>query len=408
MKLVSKHSENKKLVGNVLTIAGQAREAKAKNPNVIDATVGSLYDESGKMLEFSVVNKVIANMTYAEKYSYSTTDGGALFASGIMKWTLRGNYEEVLSKMHCRVVATPGGTGAISSTMANYLNPGDTILIPHICWGPYSNMAYEHFCKVETYQMFDENDKFNLKQFKEKIASIKEKQGRVYTIINDPCQNPTGYFLSDEEWDEIIDYINEISKDVPFILVYDMAYIDYSHKGIDGSRDVFKKFTRFNENVMVVSCFSGSKTFSLYGLRIGAAMCITKSKEASEDFFYATEYMARSSWSNTAKLGVSLVGKLMNDEDLTNEFLAEIKKSSQMLLDRSNLFLKEANDIGLKMYPYKSGFFVTIPCDGFSVYERLKAKDIHVVPFKNAIRISLSAISLKEIKGLAQKLAQEL
>jgi len=60
-------------------------------------------------------------------------------------------------------------------------------------------------------------------------------------------------------------------------------------------------------------------------------------------------------------------------------------------------------------YPYVSGFFVTIPVlQPKVVFERLKAKDIFVVPLTSAIRVALAAISVKEIEGLALKIKQEI
>ncbi len=65
--------------------------------------------------------------------------------------------------------------------------------------------------------------------------------------------------------------------------------------------------------------------------------------------------------------------------------------------------------MGLVHYPYVAGFFVTIPVlEPKKVFERLKDKDIFVVPLTNAIRVALAAISEPEIKGLAQKIKAEL
>lgn len=406
MKLIQNHSLDKKLVDNILSIAVDAHNAKVNDPSTIDATIGTMNDEFGNMLEFSTIKKILDNLTYYEKYSYSSTDGGSAFKEGIAKWVFRDFYEEAKKTIKYEVVATPGGSGAISDAMSNYLNQGDSILIPNICWTPYTVMAKEHYLTVDYYDLFKDN-KFNLDSFKEAILNQVKKQKRVFTIINDPCHNPTGYALSDNEWEEIIKFLNSI-KDVPVTLLYDMAYIDYSHKGIDGSRDIFKKFLDFNDNIIVILSFSGSKTLSLYGMRIGAVMCITKQEETASDFFFTSEYSARGYWSNTPKIGISLISKLMNDNDNYNSFSKEIKDASELLLKRSQLFLKEVKEVGLEIYPYVSGFFVTIPCNGKEVFNRLKEKNIYVVPLKHGIRISLSALNMNDIKGLAKKIKEQI
>ena len=407
MRIIAKRSESKKLSSNILTIAAEAREAKKINPNVIDGTIGTLYDEDGKMLEFPSIKKIIDSLSYAEKFGYASTAGTAKFKEGIARWALMQTYEDVTKDFYYGVIPTPGGSGAIGNTIDNYANEGDSILVPNICWGPYNAMAKERGCSVKNYELFKDG-KFNTEDFKKDALELAEKQGRVLAIINDPCQNPTGYALEDSDWDEIIDCINEISKDKTFVLLYDMAYIDYSHKGLNESREIFRKFKQFNENVMVVLAFSGSKTFSLYGLRIGAQMALTKDKEEIEYFNNANEFSARATWSNAAKMGVSLVEKLMFNDALRNEFKKELENASNLLLDRSKLFLKEAKECNLECYTYKSGFFITIPCNGEKVFDRLKENNIFVVPLKQGIRISLSALSKKEIANLASKIKEVL
>lgn len=407
MRIIAKRSESKKLSSNILTIAAEAREAKKLNPNVIDGTIGTLYDEDGKMLEFPSVKKIIDNLSYAEKFGYASTAGTAKFKEGIARWALMQTYDDVTKDFYYGVIPTPGGSGAIGNTIDNYANEGDSILVPNICWGPYNAMAKERGCDVKNYELFKDGA-FNTEDFKKDALELAEKQGRVLAIINDPCQNPTGYALEDKDWDEIIDCINEISKDNTFVLLYDMAYIDYSHKGLNESREIFRKFKQFNENVMVVLAFSGSKTFSLYGLRIGAQMALTKDKEEIEYFNNANEFSARATWSNAAKMGVSLVEKLMFNDALKNEFMKELEGASNLLLDRSKLFLKEAKQCKLDCYTYKSGFFITIPCNGEKVFDRLKENGIYVVPLKQGIRISLSALSKKEIANLASKIKEVL
>ena len=407
MKIIASRSENKKLSSNILTIAAEAREAKKLNPNVIDGTIGTLYDEDGKMLEFPSIKKIIDSLSYAEKFGYASTAGTAKFKEGIARWALMQTYDDVTKDFYYGVIPTPGGSGAIGNTIDNYANEGDSILVPNICWGPYNAMAKERGCSVKNYELFKDGY-FNTEDFKKDAFELAEKQGRVLAIINDPCQNPTGYALEDKDWDEIIECINEISKDKTFVLLYDMAYIDYSHKGLSESREIFRKFKQFNENVMIVLAFSGSKTFSLYGLRIGAQMALTKDKEEIEYFNNANECSARATWSNAAKMGVSLVEKLMFNDALKNEFMKELEDASNLLLDRSKLFLKEAKECGLECYTYKSGFFITIPCNGEKVFDRLKENGIFVVPLKQGIRVSLSALSKKEIANLASKIKEVL
>ena len=70
-----------------------------------------------------------------------------------------------------------------------------------------------------------------------------QQQKKVVAIINDPCHNPTGYSLSDDEWNAVIDVLNELSKQGPVILLNDIAYIDFAYRG-EQARDYLRNFDR--------------------------------------------------------------------------------------------------------------------------------------------------------------------
>lgn len=405
-QFAAKHSESKIIKSNILSIAAEAQEAKKENPFVIDGTIGMLFSEEGKLLKFKSVITALDELTDMEKYAYSQTAGTEQFKEGILRWSFRGYYDEITSKMYCDVIATPGGSGAVSSTIGNYLNPNDKLLTSDFGWGPYAQMAKENFTSVEYYSLFDESFRFNFDDYKKHADLLIKDQGRLLSIINDPCHNPTGFALELDDWKKIINHANNAG--VPVVIFLDMAYIDYLPKGIDASREVIKEFLNINDNVMVILGFSGSKTFSVYGMRVGAQVCIAKTKEAQEEFFRINEFSARSRWSNINHAGLALVEKIILNDTLRTNFENELKDASFMLMERALMFMDEANKIDLHYYPYKGGFFLTVPCNGEKTYNNLKKEGIFVVPLKKGIRISLSALPKRDIQGLAKKIQNAL
>lgn len=303
--------------------------------------------------------------------------------------------------MHSSIMATCGGSGALSNAFSNYLNPNDQVLIPDYMWGNYKQIAYENFASYTTYKMFDGNH-FNLNSVKEKIYELKKKQGRVVLVINDPCHNPTGYTMSYDEWCSLVDIINESTRDnMPFILIYDMAYIDYDMRGFAATRKNFLLFKKFNESVLTILAFSGSKTLALYGMRIGAEVALSKSKEVIEEFNRANKFSSRAKWSSASNIGMNIISKVILNEDNRTDFEKELKASSEMLTARAKAFLDACNDNGVKTLPFSCGFFITIPCEKpQAVYEKLVEKKIHIIPLNNSIRVTISAINLETCKRL--------
>ena len=402
MTLLAKRSIIKEDKSNIITLGAIAKEMKRKDPSITNATIGMLYDEEGKLFTFKSVDKALSLLTSDEKYAYASTPGNSSYHEALKRWVFREYYDEFNNNSNVGVMATPGGSGAISNTFTNYLNEGDKVLLPSYMWGNYKQFAYENHADFITYSLFNDEDKFNLSDLKEKILLLKKEQGRILLVINDPCHNPTGYTMSDDEWTSLISFINEVSQDgTPFILLHDMAYIDYDRRGFKATRNNIHRYLGLNENVLVILAFSGSKTLALYGIRIGAQIAISKSKENIDDFNRANKFSSRAKWSNTTNLGMNLVSKIILDKDLRESFEAELQQSRAILIDRANSFIDESNKCNLKTLPFSCGFFITIPClNPNKVYDILVARGVHIIPMNGVIRVTLAAITKAECKKL--------
>ena len=223
------------------------------------------------------------------------------------------------------------------------------------------------------------------------------------------CQNPTGYSLSKAELEGIIAHLDELGKTIPVVLIYDIAYLDYADSKYEDTRNRFKTFLNVNSSMLITIAFSASKTFGIYGYRGGGVIALSKDQQVIEEFSRVALYKARSTWSCPPTEPIFLMNALHENPDLQKQFLIELNEVRALLQARAQVFIKEANAVNLVHYPYVSGFFVTIPVlQPKVVFERLKAKDIFVVPLTSAIRVALAAISVKEIEGLALKIKQEI
>lgn len=402
MSLLAKRSMIKEDKSNIITLGAIAKEKKKQDPTVINATIGMLYDESGKLFTFRSVDRALNELTPDQKYAYASTPGGVEFHEAIKHWIFREYYDEFEKNTFVGVMATPGGSGAISNTFGNYLNENDVVLLPSYMWGNYKQFAYENYAQYVIYELFDENGNFNLEDLYSKMEKVKQQQNRIVLVINDPCQNPTGYTMKDWEWEKLLDKINELSMDqTPIILLHDMAYIDYDYRGLESTRKNIRRYQKMNDSVLVVLAFSGSKTLALYGLRVGAQIAISRNKNNIEEFNRANKFSSRAKWSNTTNLGMNLVTKVLTDSVLRKEFEEELEFSRNTLIQRADMFLSKAKEVGLKTLPFECGFFITIPCENAEeVYKRLVEKKIHIIPMGNVLRVTIASITLKECEVL--------
>lgn len=404
--MIARNLLGKKIIGDNLQLASIAKKRKLENPNSINATVGTLANEDGKFYTFKTIDYIIKNFQDESIYDYSPTDGGNLYKDAVLSWVFKDYKEQILKNFYYHVIASTGGTGAVSNAVTSSLNPNETLILPHLYWGPYANMADALNVKVKTYQMF-KGDSFNFEGFKECVDEVAQKESKVTLIINDPCHNPTGYTLSDDELLSIINLINS-KPNISFSFIYDIAYFDYPVTRKD-VRQKFTLLTKLNENAIIHIAFSCSKSFSIYGLRTGAQIILGKDKDAVSEFYDSALYLSRTRWSNIPRAGINMLIKIVNDEKLQKEFLEEQRQATIALQNRATIFANEATLDGLLTYPYHGGFFVTICCqDGEKLADELQKEDIFVIPLKEAIRVSISSLSIKEITGLAKRIKNTL
>jgi len=404
--LLTENSTDKMVEDTVFKVVAEAMNAvKIHGDKVVNATLGSLSDEDGNLVTMKSVWDEYKNIDAKELASYSASfRGEADFIEAVEKWVFQGVKKDFLTG----IVATPGGSGAVSTTFKNYLGRGETVLLPEIGWGPYWLMAKEFGFETEEYSLFD-GDGFNMQSFMTKCEAIMEKQGRLLAVINDPCHNPTGYSLTSEEWNNLISFMDKLSKKGPVVLLDDIAYMDFSNNRETISK-AMEELKGRNENFLVVFAFSISKTLTAYGLRVGAQVAVSSSQQVIDDFIRANEISARAVWSNIPKGGMKLFARLILDkykrEALTNERNIYI----ELLKDRSDIFMKEAEEVGLPVYPYKEGFFVTLKVEDSKrqkeIQKKLKEKLIYTILVNKGIRVAVCSLPKRKIKGLAGRIKE--
>ena len=91
-------------------------------------------------------------------------------------------------------------------------------------------------------------------------------------VLHACCHNPTGADLSDAQWDEVVAVCRSRGL-VPFL---DMAYQGFA-EGIDADAVAVRAFSASGLQFFVSSSFS--KSFSLYGERVGALSVVGADKD---------------------------------------------------------------------------------------------------------------------------------
>ena len=382
----------------VFAASGKALDAVSKYgpAEVINATVGALYDDEGQLLVLWSVDKVIRELEPKDYAAYAPIAGTPGFRKAILKAAL-GGFEP---KSYVCAVGTPGGTAAIRNAIANYSCPGDRILTHSWHWAPYKSIAAEMFRGIEHFEMFDEEGRFNTEDFDYKVKKLTRNQEHLVIILNTPANNPTGYALTMDDWYAVKKTLDEVPLEKKIALVLDVAYIDFAGEP-EEVRRFFGVVDNLRSNILPIIAYSASKTFTLYGGRCAAMICFAHSPEVAEEFEKVNSYSSRATWSNPPRAPQEVIERIYADESLLAEVEAERANAREMLLARGRAFEEEATKCGLKTVPFSAGFFVTIPCaDPDGLCEKLSEKNVFLIPFDGGVRVSIAASSEEKCRRL--------
>mgnify|MGYP002857893542 CR=1 FL=1 len=357
----------------------------------VNATAGTFFGSDGRIAAFKTVYDVYDSMDPRIKASYaSNIAGNAEFRGEVFSWiNRRGNI-----LIPHDVIATAGGTGAIYTAVKTCLSDGDTILYPQIAWGNYKVIADEYNLKPLTYDIYDLNDLLD------KIDAV---EGKVFLIVNSPCENPLGCCLSYEEWRKIVDKLNHLGREA--VLLCDIAYIDYAN---NDPKKFFELFNDLSDDVLVLIAASCSKAFSYYGQRLGALIAIHNDPEFLDHYINLCSRLARATWSNLHNGAMINIAQVLKDH--REEYLKELKEAREMLGERTRLFIRQAQECGLELYTSSDGFFVTLKMEDNekrdAYHEKLIEKHIYTIKVNKGIRVGLCSTPIKVVDGLAYQLKE--
>ena len=385
----------------IFAISNRAKEAIAKygKENVINGTVGALFDDEGKLIVLKSVDRVFKSLTPDEYAPYAPIGGTPEFKAAIKKAAF-GSYEP---KGFTEAVATPGGTGGVRNTVSNFSAFGDRVLVADWFWAPYKTICQEIGRDIQTFKFFNEEGGFDAADLEKQLNELAAVQDQVVLMINTPAHNPTGYSLSLEDWDALISIVNKAECKV--VLFLDIAYIDYAGEE-DEVRAFLPKLADLGDHAIVIFGYSASKTLTAYGMRCGAIVCMAKNEEDAEEFRRAAEYSARSTWSNCNRSAMVVMGKIYSDPELQAKVDEERRMYRDMLLERGRVFEKTLNDNGVSCVPFSAGFFVTIACDDpAEVGRKLEEQDIFCLALAKGIRVSIASISKEKCVKCAEAIA---
>lgn len=404
--MVGQHALGKVTRDAIFTAGAAADQAAAKvgRDRVVNATIGLILDDHEQTAILPSVDDALRRLRASDFAAYSPFLGTPEFREAVKTMT----FGPFLPDAFVEAVATPGSTGALRNAFWNYLDVGGTVLVPDWRWSPYDTIASEHLRSVLPYRLFNKDLEFSLEGLEQALTQVLATQDRAIVVVNDPAHNPTGYDLTQDQWEALMallrDKVREGSKRL--VLFLDAPYIDFAEAGVNARR-LFQTFTPIPKNLLLTVGYSISKSLTLYGMRTGAIVGISQDRGVMDEFLEVNGSSARGVWTNVPRAGMQLVSLLHRDSLLSDKVVQEREVLRRMMFYRASVFREEAADVGLRYMPFRSGFFISVPThDPVGLAQRLAARNIFVVPLPQGIRIAISGIPARKISGIAPAVAE--
>jgi aromatic-amino-acid transaminase len=386
----------------IFALNTEAKARAAKGEKVVNATVGALLDDDGKLAVLDGIAAALREVSPREAAGYAPIAGSAAFLKGVANDLLGDRVAGDLTA----AVATPGGTGALRHAIASFLEPGQAVLTTSFFWGPYKTLADENGRTLRTFRQFDEGGALDLVDLDRQLAAILKEQGRALVLVNSPCHNPTGYSFDANEWRRFGDIVAERSSAGPITLCLDVAYAKFGDAPLDLAVD---EMLRLPASVLPTFAWSASKSFLQYGLRVGALVAAHRDAELVGRVQNALSYACRGTWSNVNAGGMIAIGKVLGDASQRAAIDGERAKWASVLKGRVAKWNALAKPAGLRYPRYDGGFFTTVFTErAHEIGEALKQDGVFVVPQEGALRVALCSVAERDIELLVSAIAKRI
>jgi aromatic-amino-acid transaminase len=283
----------------------------------VNLGVGVYCNEEGRIpLLRAVIEAETVRAAQHASRGYLPIDGIAAYDQAVQK-LLFGNDSPLISAGRVITTQAVGGTGAlkIGADFLKQLLPNAVVAISDPSWENHRALFETAGFPVQNYRYYDAaTHDVNRAGMLEDLNAL--PNGSI-VILHACCHNPTGVDLTPADWNNVLDVVRAKGH-VPFL---DMAYQGFGD-GIDEDAAAVRLFAESGLTFFVSSSFS--KSFSLYGERVGALSIISESKEESSRVLSQVKRVIRTNYSNPPTHGASIVAAVLNSPELRAQWEAEL------------------------------------------------------------------------------------
>ena len=311
------------------------------NPAKVNLGVGVYFNDEGKLPVLACVAEAERQLLAAPKAKgYLPIDGIAAYDKAVQGLVFGADSEAVKSGRVATVQAL-GGTGGLKlgADFLKRLRPGAKVLISDPSWENHRALFTNAGFEVTAYPYYDAATRGI--RFDEMLAALRAAAPGTVVVLHACCHNPTGCDLSLAQWDQVAAACAAAGL-VPFL---DMAYQGFGH-GIAEDGAAVQCFLKTGQQFFVSTSFS--KSFSLYGERVGALSVVCSAADEAARVLSQLKIVIRTNYSNPPTFGAQVVATVLTTPALRAMWEEELAGMRERIKAMRHALVAQLQAAGVK------------------------------------------------------------
>ena len=371
-----------------------------QNPEKVNLGVGVYYTDEGKVpLLKAVIEAEKEIVAKQSPRSYIAIEGPSAYNMGVQK-LLFGEDSPLIKDGRVVTAECLGGTGAlrVGGDFVRRIEPNVPAAISNPSWENHRGVFEAAGYEVLEYNYFD--SKTRGVDFAGMVKSLESFPKRTLVVLHVCCHNPTGADLTKDQWLKVIEICRERDL-IPFL---DMAYQGFA-QGIAEDGLAARLFAESGMSFFVSSSFS--KSFSLYGERVGALSIVTQNRDESARVLSQLKRVIRTNYSNPPTHGGAIVAAVLNDPSLRQQWEDELATMRERIKTMRHELV-----VRLAANGAKQDFSFIESQRGMFSYSGLTSEQVARLQKEDSIfalstgRICVAALNTKNIDRVAKAIAR--
>ena len=288
------------------------------NPNKVNLGVGVYFDDNGKLPVLNCVATAERQLLESPKAKgYLPIDGIAAYNKAVQGLVF-GLGSEAVKSGRVATVQALGGTGGlkVGADFLKRLSPDATVLISDPSWENHRALFANAGFDVASYPYYDAATRGI--RFDAMLAALQAAPPGTVVVLHACCHNPTGCDLTPAQWQQVADVV-KVGRLVAFL---DMAYQGFGD-GIEPDGALIAQFIATGSAFFVATSFS--KSFSLYGERVGALSVVCANGDEYARVLSQLKIVIRTNYSNPPTFGAQVVATVLGTPVLRDQWEGELQ-----------------------------------------------------------------------------------